>query len=116
MDAPQDAPGKTSHWLIEGLSGVNVLALIGALIAGAWYIFEVRAGQSYMSQRLLQIENEIEEIAERGTRIAELGWETTQLRGEYTRLSAQIERLQDQNRDIMSTMRDIERGLESDRK
>lgn len=116
MEVAEDVKERNTHWLIEGLSGVNILAMIGGLIAVAWYIFEVRAGQNYMAQRLVQIENEIDELAERGTRIAELGWETTQLRGEYTRLGAQIERLQDQNRDIMSTMRDIERGLESNRK
>lgn len=99
------------HWLVEGLNGVNILAFIALLLGAAWYIFEVRSGQIYMSEKVLTLEAEVDAVRSRETQIAQLTWRVDLNQATIDRMVAKLDRLEETQRNIMADIKDMQREV-----
>lgn len=96
---------RKTHWLIEGLGGVNIIVVFGAFIAASWYVFEIRAAQAYLTEKLEHLEVQIEKLNDRNTEIAQLGWRLEGLQASQNRFDVHLENLQKTSREIQDFMR-----------
>jgi len=99
---------RKTHWLVEGLGGVNIIVVIGAFIAASWYVFEIRAAQTYLTSELRDVKNELKILVERQTEIAQLGWRLDNLQSLQNRISTRLDTLQETVRLMDVTLRDVQ--------
>lgn len=103
-------PTEKQHWLVDGLGNVNILVVGAAVLSAAYYVFELRSNQTFLSDRVVSLETDLEAIASRDTDIAQIQWKLESLQSHANGMEVKLEALQDSVRDAESTIRDLQRG------
>lgn len=118
--------GKSEHWLVSGLGGVNILTLGTVLVAVVWAFAQGHFGQNQAKQRIElfeatlsdinknfeDIENQIDALRQTNTEIAIIKLTSENSAVTMNRMGSKLDTLQEHHRDLQAEVRDIRREVE----